>query len=83
MVATIGMTGVDAPAELDASAKVLVVARVEHLGYAGSGHGAILYLDAPGWVRFARASTDEGDRRPAHAPDRRTRARYAAAFTRF
>nr|WP_184904760.1 PIG-L family deacetylase [Amycolatopsis umgeniensis] len=61
VVATIDMKGVDASrrAELDASAKVLGVARVVHLGYAGSGHGAILYPDPPGWVRFVRASTDE------------------------
>lgn len=61
VVATIGMRGADAPrwAELEASARVLGVARVVHLGYAGSGHGAILYPDPPGWVRFVRASTGE------------------------
>ncbi|SEB40965.1 N-acetylglucosaminyl deacetylase, LmbE family [Amycolatopsis lurida] len=61
VVATIGMRGTDAPrqAELEASAKVLGVARVVHLGYAGSGHGAMLYPDPPGWVRFVRAGTDE------------------------
>ncbi|MFD6072634.1 MULTISPECIES: PIG-L deacetylase family protein [Amycolatopsis] len=61
VVATIGMRGTDAirRAELEASAKVLGVARVVHLGYAGSGHGAILYPDPPGWVRFVRADTDE------------------------
>ncbi|WP_026467598.1 PIG-L family deacetylase [Amycolatopsis alba] len=61
VVATIDMKGADASrrAELEASAKVLGVERVVHLGYAGSGHGAILYPDPPGWVRFVRASTDE------------------------
>ncbi|MFC3451506.1 PIG-L deacetylase family protein [Amycolatopsis speibonae] len=61
VVATIGLKGADAPrwAELETSAKVLGVERVVHLGYAGSGHGAILYPDPPGWVRFVRASTDE------------------------
>ncbi|WP_410646888.1 PIG-L deacetylase family protein [Amycolatopsis sp. cmx-4-54] len=61
VVATIGMLGANAPrwAELEASAKVLGVARVVHLGYADSGHGPILYPDPPGWVRFVRASTDE------------------------
>ncbi|WP_418189818.1 PIG-L deacetylase family protein [Amycolatopsis orientalis] len=61
VTATIGMKGADAPrlAELEASAEVLGVARVVHLGYAGSRHGPILYPDPPGWVRFVRASTDE------------------------
>ncbi|MBE1577142.1 PIG-L deacetylase family protein [Amycolatopsis roodepoortensis] len=61
VVATIGMRGVDASrrAELEASAEVLGVARVVHLGYADSGHGAVLYPDPPGLVRFVRASTDE------------------------
>ncbi|WP_410657709.1 PIG-L family deacetylase [Amycolatopsis sp. lyj-112] len=61
VVATIGMDGEDPSrmAELEASAKVLGVRRVVHLGYAGSGHGAILYPDPPGWVRFVRADTDE------------------------
>jgi len=61
VVATIGMKGPDPSrrAELEASATVLGVARVVHLGYAGSGHGEILYPDPPGWVRFVRASTDE------------------------
>lgn len=55
------MRGVDASrrAELEASAEVLGVARVVHLGYADSGHGAVLYPDPPGLVRFVRASTDE------------------------
>jgi len=45
--------------ELRASAKVLGVARVEHLGYADSGHGPIFFPDPPGRVRFGRASVDE------------------------
>ncbi|WP_346660184.1 PIG-L family deacetylase [Amycolatopsis sp. QT-25] len=61
VVAAIGMKGPEPSrrAELEASATVLGVARVVHLGYAGSGHGAILCSDPPGWVRFVRASTDE------------------------
>ena len=46
-------------AELRASAARLGVARVVHLGYADSGHGAVLYPDPPGQVRFARADPDE------------------------
>lgn len=49
----------DRLAELRASAKVLGVARVEHLGYADSGHGPILFPDPPGRVRFVRAPVDE------------------------
>lgn len=45
--------------ELKASAAVLGVARVEHLGYADSGHGPVFYPDPPGRVRFARADADE------------------------
>ena len=33
--------------------------RVEHLGYADSGHGAILYPDPPDRRRFVRADTEE------------------------
>ncbi|MDF9814103.1 PIG-L family deacetylase [Streptomyces sp. SPB162] len=60
-VACDGMTG--APTErldeLRASAAVLGVARVVHLGYADSGHGPLLFPDPPGRVRFARADLDE------------------------
>ncbi|TQF08062.1 PIG-L family deacetylase [Kitasatospora acidiphila] len=42
-------------AELRASAEVLGVARVVHLGYADSGHGPVLYPDPPDRIRFARA----------------------------
>ena len=42
-------------AELRASAARLGAARVEHLGYADSGHGPVLYPDPPGRTRFARA----------------------------
>jgi LmbE family N-acetylglucosaminyl deacetylase len=46
-------------AEFRASAAILGVARAEHLGYADSGHGPVLYPDPPGRVRFARAGLDE------------------------
>ncbi|WP_131741061.1 PIG-L deacetylase family protein [Actinomadura roseirufa] len=46
-------------AELRASAAALGAARVVHLGYADSGHGALLYPDPPDRVRFVRASTAE------------------------
>lgn len=46
-------------AELRAAAKVLGVARVVHLGYADSGHGAVLYPDPPDRPRFMRASIEE------------------------
>src|SRR5580700_4185900 len=45
--------------ELESSACVLGAARVVHLGYADSGHGAILFPDPPGLVRFVRADVDE------------------------
>lgn len=45
--------------ELRASASVLGVARVVHLGYADSGHGALLYPDPPDRTRFVRAELDE------------------------
>ncbi|MFD3596210.1 PIG-L deacetylase family protein [Nocardia sp. NPDC058640] len=51
--------------ELHCSAKVLGVSRVEHLGYADSGHGSILYPDPPGRTRFVRASVDEAAERLA------------------
>jgi LmbE family N-acetylglucosaminyl deacetylase len=46
-------------AELRASAAVLGVARVVHLGYADSGHGPLLYPDPPDRVRFVSADTGE------------------------
>ncbi|WP_067723493.1 PIG-L deacetylase family protein [Nocardia yamanashiensis] len=51
--------------ELRASAGILGVARVEHLGYADSGHGPILYPDPPGRTRFARAGIGEAAERLA------------------
>lgn len=51
--------------ELRASADVLGVARVEHLGYADSGHGPILYPDPPGRTMFARADIGEAAERLA------------------
>ena len=51
--------------ELRASAAILGAARVEHLGYADSGHGPVLYPDPPGRVRFARADPEEAAQRLA------------------
>ena len=51
--------------ELRASASVLGAARVEHLGYADSGHGPVLFPDPPGRVRFVRADLDEAAARLA------------------
>lgn len=45
--------------ELRASAAVLGVHRVVHLGYADSGHGAVLHPDPPDRARFVRADLDE------------------------
>jgi LmbE family N-acetylglucosaminyl deacetylase len=45
--------------EFRASAAILGAARAEHLGYADSGHGPVLYPDPPGRVRFARADPAE------------------------
>lgn len=45
--------------ELRASASVLGVARVDHLGYADSGAGPILHPDPPDRARFVRADVDE------------------------
>ena len=42
-----------------ASAAILGAARAEHLGYADSGHGPVLFYDPPDRVRFARADLDE------------------------
>lgn len=52
-------------AELEASAAILGVRRVVHLGYADSGHGPELYPDPPGRQRFARADTEEAAHRLA------------------
>src|SRR5215475_2643334 len=49
----------DRLAEFRESAAILGAARAEHLGYADSGHGPLLYPDPPGRVRFARADVDE------------------------
>lgn len=51
--------------ELRSSAAVLGVSRVEHLGYADSGHGPILYPDPPDRTRFARADIAEATQRLA------------------
>lgn len=45
--------------EVRRAAEVLGVHRVEHLGYADSGHGPDFYPDPPGRVRFARAELEE------------------------
>ena len=44
---------------------MLGAARVEHLGYADSGHGPVLFPDPPGRVRFVRADPDEAAARLA------------------
>ncbi|WP_242911331.1 PIG-L deacetylase family protein [Actinomadura terrae] len=51
--------------ELRASAAILGVHRVEHLGYADSGHGAVLYPDPPDRTRFVRAAPEEAAARLA------------------
>jgi LmbE family N-acetylglucosaminyl deacetylase len=51
--------------ELRASASVLGVHQVTHLGYADSGHGPVLYPDPPDRVRFARADLEEAATRLA------------------
>jgi LmbE family N-acetylglucosaminyl deacetylase len=61
-------TGASAQVRLDelrASASVLGVARVLHLGYADSGWGSVLYPDPVDRVRFCRADVDEAVRRLA------------------
>jgi len=70
VVATDGLMDVAAGepprlAELRASAAVLGVARVEHLGYADSGHGPLLYPDPPDRIRFARAEVADAAERLA------------------
>ncbi|TSD99215.1 PIG-L family deacetylase [Skermania sp. ID1734] len=56
---------VDRMTELRASAEVLGVHRVVHLGYADSGYGPVFYPDPPGRTRFARADTEEAAQRLA------------------
>lgn len=51
--------------ELRASAAVLGAHRVEHLGYADSGHGPVLYPDPPDRTRFARADPEQAAERLA------------------
>lgn len=51
--------------ELRASARVLGVARVHHLGYADSGHGPLLFPDPPDRMRFVRAPLDEAAKKLA------------------
>ncbi|MEJ3653765.1 PIG-L family deacetylase [Actinomycetes bacterium KLBMP 9759] len=51
--------------ELRASAAELGVDRVVHLGYADSGHGALLYPDPPGRTRFMRATVEDAAQRLA------------------
>lgn len=52
-------------AELRAAARVLGVARVHHLGYADSHHGAVLFPDPPDRTRFVRAPIEEAAERLA------------------
>lgn len=52
-------------AEARESARVLGVARVEHLGYADSGLGPEMYPDPPGRTRFVRAPVEEAVERLA------------------
>lgn len=61
-------TGADATRRLDelrASARVLGVARVEHLGYADSGHGPLFFPDPADRMRFARAPVEQAAQRLA------------------
>lgn len=51
--------------ELRASAAILGVQRVAPLGYADSGHGAVVRPDPPGRQRFVRAPTSEAAARLA------------------
>ncbi len=77
VVATDGFVGeppdfaatVDRVAELRASAGVLGVHRVLHLGYADSGYGPVFFADPPGRTRFARADTDQAAQRLADILD--------------
>ncbi|MGV9661830.1 PIG-L deacetylase family protein [Nocardia niigatensis] len=61
----LGKQGAARLRELRASAAVLGVDRVEHLGYADSGHGPILYPDPADRMRFARANIAEAAERLA------------------
>jgi LmbE family N-acetylglucosaminyl deacetylase len=71
VVIVVGTDGAMGPAdgirlaEFRASAAILGAARAEHLGYADSGRGPVLYPDPPGRVRFARADIDEAAARLA------------------
>lgn len=61
-------TGPDGARRLDqlrASARILGVQRVVHLGYADSGHGPVLYPDPADRARFVRAPVDEAAARLA------------------
>ncbi|BBZ74350.1 PIG-L deacetylase family protein [Mycobacterium paraseoulense] len=51
--------------ELQSSASILGVDRVECLGYADSGYGPLFYPDPPGRVRFGRADVEEAAQRLA------------------
>lgn len=51
--------------ELRASARILGVARVEHLGYADSGHGPLFFPDPADRIRFGRAPLDQAANRLA------------------
>ncbi|BBY07854.1 PIG-L deacetylase family protein [Mycobacterium noviomagense] len=51
--------------ELRVSTSILGAHRVECLGYADSGYGAVIYPDPPGRLRFARADVDEAAQRLA------------------
>jgi LmbE family N-acetylglucosaminyl deacetylase len=50
---------------LRASAAILGAAKAEHLGYADSGAGPVLFDDPPGATRFARADVEEAARKLA------------------
>ncbi|GAA1970103.1 PIG-L deacetylase family protein [Amycolatopsis minnesotensis] len=68
VVATDGVIGESEPTrlnELRASARILGVRRVEHLGYADSGHGPLLYPDPPDRPRFVRVPVEEAAERLA------------------
>ncbi|MEV6072245.1 PIG-L family deacetylase [Nocardia sp. NPDC052001] len=70
VVATDGHREFDGPIaprllELQASARVLGVSRVEHLGYADSGHGPVLFPNPPGRTMFVRADVGAAAQRLA------------------
>lgn len=62
---------------LRASAAILGADRVVYLGYADSGHGPVLFEDAPGRTRFARAEVEEVAGKLAAPAGRRARGRAA------